>query len=230
MLILPQSGVPELDSTARERLFNVVDGSDTLCDGFAALVDDVSTWTKDLSVDNFRQVSWLLENPNESRGGLFALQGTPELGNELSPPWNHVAEWFIRDENGSLFVLYVVGNSDLYSGIPMESVARFYKSIEMEGRDGQLRRYPTFVTSPIAISTIAKSSEASYLFLLLPLVILGALLVLILSKSGHKKIKRPRIQIATDEVLEAVDEHVGELPEDASQALAAMYEKSEGDR
>jgi len=186
-LTFPQEMIPQLTPSTRERLQTVVDGSDTLCEGFAALVEDVSTWTNDFSVDNVRNVSWFLEKSVEVRGELFALQGIPEQGNTLSPPWNQVKEWFIRDENGSIFVLYVVGNSELYSGIPMEAAARFYKSIEMEGRDGQLRRYPTFVTSPIVVSTLAKSSETSYLFLLLPMIIIGALLVFILTKTGQKK-------------------------------------------
>jgi hypothetical protein len=186
-------------------------------------------WSGELSVENEPQIDWILKNPVQARGTLFTLQGVAEQRTLLAAPWNGIEEWFVRDANGSLFCLYVVGESNLVTGLHLKVPARFYKTIEMEGRDKRLRMYPTFVTSSVVIPAIATSSEAPFSFLLLPLIGLGTIVVFLLTRL--RKYRKPRghvLRIETEDVLDAVNEQVGDLPEDSSQALAAMYKQSEG--
>ncbi len=211
-----------------DRLSTVVDGPGTLCEGFAALVEDVGTWDSDIIAHNEADFEGILGDPTNARGIVFALEGTAAQGTTLAPPWSGIEEWFIRDKAGSLFCLYVVGESQLAVGTKLRLPARFYKTIEMEGRDKRFRMYPTFVTSSIVIPALAVSSESPFLLLLLPMILIGGFVVFLLSRIGGKNTyPSSRTSIETEEVLDAVNEHIGELPEDSSQALAVMYEQSE---
>ncbi len=221
-------GNSQLDQSIEERLKTVVDGPDTLGEGFAALIEDVRGWKEDFIPANRAQTRRIMEDPARARGLLFSLQGTAEQGTPLAPPWGGVEEWFVRDANGDLFCIYIVGESQPSQGMQLSIPARFYKTIEMEGRDKRLRMYPTFVTSSIVIPALAVSSEVHLLFPLLAMVLLGGFIVFLLSRSGGKnKYRSRRLSIETEEVLDAANEHVGELPEDSSKALGVMYEQSE---
>jgi hypothetical protein len=64
--------------------------------------------------------------------------------------------------------------------------------------------------------------------LLLPAIAVGAVLVFVLTRVGKANKRHRGIRgFETEDVIDAVNEHVGDLPEDSSQALAAMYEQSE---
>jgi len=230
-LISPSLEEGQLGVGAMERLQTVVDGSDFLGEGFAALVEDALVWDDTISAEHALGLDWIMENPSRARGRVFSLEGVAEQGNRLKEPWGGIEEWFIRNSKGTLFCLYVVGESQLQQGMRLQVPARFYKTIEMEGRDKRFRMYPTFVTSSIVIPTFAASSESSLLFILLPIVAIGSVVVFILSRLGtNKKNQKQKITIQTEEVLSAANGNAGDLPEDASQALAAMHQQSEGDR
>ena len=230
-LISPSVEERQLGVGTTERLQTVVDGSDSLGEGFAALVEDVLVWDDTISAEHAQGLDWIMEDPSRARGRVFSLDGVAEQGNRLQEPWGGIEEWFIRNSKGALFCLYVVGESQLQQGVRLQVPARFYKTIEMEGRDKRFRMYPTFVTSSIVIPTLATSSEASLLFILLPIVALGSVVVFVLSRLGtNKKYQKQKLSIETEEVISAANANAGELPEDASQALAAMHQQSEGDR
>jgi hypothetical protein len=233
-LIALQNGVSPLeipsnvDENTLARLQTVVDGTDTRGEGFAALIGEVQGWNSAVVAKQDFNREGVMGNPAIARGRLYWVQGTAELRNRLTGPWLGIEEWFVRDTSGDLFCLYVVGESTLEKGILLKVPARFYKTIEMEGRDQRIRLYPTFVTSSIVIPTLAASWGVSPMVLLLLFIALCAVIVFVLTRLG-KGTKRLRVVrgIETEDVIDAVNEHVGELPEDSSQALAALFEQSE---
>jgi hypothetical protein len=229
-----QNGVSSLDISSNvdantlARLQTVVDGQDTRGEGFAALVEEVQGWNSAVGAQNNIDREAILGNPANARGRLFWAVGTAELRNRLASPWDGIEEWFVRDANGDLFCLYVVGESTLEAGEHLKVPARFYKTIEIEGRDQRIRLYPTFVTSSIVMPTLAATWGVPPMVLLLPAIAVGAVLVFVLTRVGKANKRHRGIRgFETEDVIDAVNEHVGDLPEDSSQALAAMYEQSE---
>ncbi|MBC8201216.1 MAG: hypothetical protein H8E86_04140 [Planctomycetes bacterium] len=216
-----------LDERTLARLQTVVDGPDTRSEGFAALIEEVQGWSSEFVAQHDYDRESILVDPASARGRLYWAQGTAEFRNILTSPWNGIEEWFVRDSSGDLFCLYIAGEPRLELGMYLNVPARFYKTIEIEGRDQRLRMYPTFVTSSIVMPTLA-STGVSPMVLLLPVIALGAILVFLLSRIGKGSKRQRGIRgIETEDVIDAVNEHVGDLPEDSSKALAAMYEQSE---
>jgi hypothetical protein len=232
-LISKQNGVApaeipsNIDENTLARMQTVVDGSDTRGEGFAALIEEVQGWSSAVVAQHDFDRESILGDPANARGRLFWARGSAEFRNTLTSPWDGIEEWFVRDASGDLFCLYVAGAPRLEIGMHLNVPARFYKTIEIEGRDQRLRMYPTFVTSSLVIPTIA-SAGVPPMVLLLPVIAIGAVLVFVLSRigKGSKRLRGIR-GIETEDVIDAANEHVGDLPEDSSQALAAMYEQSE---
>jgi len=207
----------------------VVDGLDSRGEGFAALIDHVRGWEGSAETSESPNTSALLATPELFRGNLFTVVGQVELQKSMSAPWSGVEELFVRDGEGNLFGLYVVGKSGLSQPQTIEGPALFYKTMSIQGRDNRERLYPTFVTTQFVLQTSALQEKIPTALLAIPLlcVIAVGFFVIVKVCKGKKSLGKRRA-IKTNEVLDATSETVGELPEEPSEALAMLYEDSEG--
>ena len=187
--LLTPSNADQIMSTEQlHRLSTVVDGLDSRGDGFAALIEHVDGW-RDVQVEGqTAPMQSLCLEPNLFRGDLFLVKGTLEQVAPLGNPWEDVSEWFVRSNEGDLCVLYVSGQTNVKAGTSIETVARFYKTMSMQGRDQQHRLYPTFVTSSIGIQTEAFWSM--YSTLIFGLVLVLGVIVFLLQRHNSKRERR----------------------------------------
>ena len=223
---------PPIDESEASRLSYVVDGRDSLGDGFVVLVENARAWkqesTTQKGIAEPADLSEIVANPAAYRGVEMHVIGVVEQPSAVDPPWNDVQEWFVRDETGSPFVLYVVGPSKVQSMAKISAVARYYKTINLTGRDGKVRTYATFVTSSEAIERHQPLSEISELMLLIPLIAIGGLVVFLLSRKKKSRIPRLRERsLHVEDVICAAQAVATELPDDPAQALALLHESAE---
>jgi len=223
---------PPLDDAEATRLSFVIDGRDSLDEGFSVLVENARSWEKvgagQQSILNTAALAEIVENPTAYRGVLMRISGVVELPTRVDPPWDDVQEWFVRDATGSLFVLYVVGSFDVTSSTKVSANARFYKTIDLRGRDGKVRSFATFVTSGEGIERPQFMSEIPGLLFFIPLFVIGGVLVFLLGRK--KKSNSPRLQeraCQVEDVMHAAQDVATELPDDPAQALALLHESAE---
>lgn len=222
------SGIPPLSENVQIRLETAVDGRDSRGEAFQALLEDVRGWTMPIGVVGYEMNSDLLtKDPATFRGDVVHWSGSLEQIREASP-WENVQEWFVRGADGRVFIVFVEGIFNAQQGEVISGVARFYKTISLEGRDSKIRVYPTFVTTSIAITTAEIQALSPQMLFLLPILFVGMLLVFVLARVlKPKRHVRPSVCIQTDEVLDAMDGYESDLPDNASQALEQMYERAE---
>jgi|TARA_B100001964_G_scaffold239699_1_gene307833 hypothetical protein len=211
------------------RLQSVVDGEDSRGEGFAALVEHVRGWEGSIESLQFPNIASLISTPEVFRGKLFQISGHVELLEPLARPWNGVQELFVRDESGNVFGLYVVGETSISSMKTILGPALFYKTMSIKARDNQSRLYPTFVTTNTVLKSSMSTQKLPTSLLAIPLFffVLFAFFIVIKLCRGKKKLS-PRVTIKTKEVIDAVSDTSGELPENPSEAMAMLYENSEG--
>ena len=219
------SALTEIDHVLLEA---TVDGKDSRGEGFATLVDNVRLWRAPFEQATFPNLQILRESPSAFRGDVFSIEGVLELQTPLGSRWEGVSEWFVRDGEGVPFTLYVVGDNDITVGSTMQTTARFYKTMSFEGRDNQIRLYPTFVTPSVAINySIPSSGSFAFLFVV-PLLGVASIVVFLVARSGKRKTHRCRItSVQTEDVIDAVAESSSMLSNDPAQALEVMYDRSE---
>lgn len=205
-----------------ERLAGVRDGVDNRCEGFAALIDLV---VKEPEVETVNQtIDLAVQSPEAYRGVWFVFDGTIE---QISPlperAWNHVAECFLRGADGELMILYAIEGTQLPLKSSISGQAVFYKTIELEGRDGQVRNYPAFVTG---VKLLNQQEQANFPFyMLLPVVCAGAILLSWLYRLASKSQRaKTRLAHVDDEPIDAT---IQDLSDDPAEALSQMYDSSE---
>ncbi len=216
--------VTQIDNKTEKRLHAVVDGDDTRDEGFAALVNHVKSWEGKNQHFTTPLSKELLQIPQRYRGEIFTLSGILELATPLETPWEGIDELFVRNQDGDLYCLYVVGSVNIALKQTLETPALFYKTMEMEGRDRQKRVYPTFVTSSMVMTTSVNNLNLPFELFAVPIFCIVILLFYKL-KSNKKVHRHPTIR--TQEVLDAASETSESLPNDPSEALASMYNQSE---
>ena len=220
--------ISPIGETTKNRLQSVQDGIDNRGEGFAALLDHVSSWHGSSSPLSPPDRAMMLSEPVLLRGELFVISGVVELHETLGAPWEGVQELFIRDEAGHLFGLYVLGKPSVSLHQTVQAPALFYKTISMKGLDDRLRVYPTFVTSNNVILASANQQMMPTAFLAIILFgFVAFVFYWILRMTRRKRKLRPRLNIQTQEVLLAANETAGDLPENPSDALAVMYNNLE---
>ncbi len=225
------TGIPPLHENTQIRLETAVDGQDSRGESFAALVEETALWIPpfddDASAFDYDQA---LRQPALYRGSPVRIEGILAQQRPLEGDWQGVQEWFVRDTNKRVYCVYVVGLEAFQDGTHVSMIARFYKTMDMVARDGRNRMYPTFVTTTHALSSIGTVAQPQPFVILLSLILLVAVLVFVLVRIVmRKKARRTRIQIQTDDVVEAVGQCASGLSDKPSQALAEMYEQVEGE-
>jgi len=220
-LILPISLFFMPPEGVRERLAGVRDGVDNRCEGFAAIIDLIGNEPEVETVN--QNIDFEAQSPEAYRGVWFAFDGTIE---QISPlperEWNHVAECFLRGINGELMILYAMGGTQLSLKSSISGQAVFYKTIELKGRDGQVRNYPAFVTE---VKFLNQHKQANFPFyMLLPVVCAGAILLSWLYRLASKSQRaKTRLAHVEDETIDARNQ---DLSDDPAEALSQMYDSS----
>ena len=221
------SGITPISENVRIRLQGTSDGLDSRGEGFAALTEHVVLWNGDDASLPAPDLLAIAKNASEFRGALFNIFGVVELSTQLDAPWNGIAELFVRAESGTLFGVYLVGEQIPRVGATLRAPAVFYKTMEIAGSDGQLRSYPTFVTASVVVATPALPDVTQKMFLLIPALLFVSGILYIVVKNKNKQPPRNRERVHSSDVIEAAKETATQLPDNASDALAAMYEEDE---
>ena len=175
-LVLLSSLVTVLDISpigedTKNRLQTVQDGVDNRGEGFVALLEHVSTWDGAVTSLDPPDTAMLLSEPEMFRGSIFVVSGVVELGEALPAPWERCSgtgSLEMKRVNCSGCML-LVKRPWHYKSF-MQTPALFYKTISMQGRDNQMRVYPTFVTSNNVIITATKQQIMPFAFLAVALL------------------------------------------------------------
>ena len=221
---------PPIEESEASRLVFAVDGRDSLDDGFAVLVENSKGWVAGIS-DETRLVPTavfleLAMEPAKYRGQEMTISGVIEQQMDSPPPWEFVSEWFVRDSSGTPFVLYVVGETDVPAKANIVARARFYKRVDLTGRDGQVRSFSTFVTSSKAIKSASLGNIIP--LLLVPVVVVGAMVVFLLSrKKPSRRLHVRDVSMHIDAMIDSAGDTLMDLPEDPADALALLHESAE---
>ena len=210
------------------RLEATADGRDSRGEGFATLVEHSHHWQPGSDVAETPDLRLLRESPAMFRGDEFLVNGVLQQQAKLDAPWEDVSEWFVRDADGIPFTLYVVGDIDREIGSTVVTTARFYKTMSFEGRDKQMRLYPTFVTPAVAIGPVSSPNVSYSVVIAVPFLAIASIVVFVLARSSRKNAYRSRIaQVQTDDVIDAMSESSSVLSDDPAQALELMYDRTE---
>ncbi|MCZ6837588.1 MAG: hypothetical protein O7G85_17575 [Planctomycetota bacterium] len=218
-------------STALETAY---DGRDHQEAAFIALVENASDYDGNVGDASLRMnpdLEVMLERPGEFRGDLCRLEGVLQQQTELIGAHAGTLEWFLRDESGTPFVVYVVEGARIQfqDGERFQIIARFYKRVAFEARDGEVRDYAAFVgAKPIPIITRSSDLGPIWLVLVIILIMFGVFLFLFLYVRGKRGPLPRRGQHATGTHPGAgpgVDEG-GALPDDPADALTELRHRS----
>lgn len=173
------------------------------------------------------------------RGGLYRIEGVIQQQSLLDLPHHDVAEWFIRSDDGTPLLVFVVGldhRQCFHDGQRVRLDARYYKAIDAMARDGTLHRYPALVgRRPVHVmnvrSTMTGQGSLQPLF---PIAIsTGALVVgfgavvLVIRMTRGKRNARPQWRsTATPDNHEALVDETAPLPDDPAEALAELKRRA----
>ncbi|MBT4584675.1 MAG: hypothetical protein HOC93_06295, partial [Phycisphaerae bacterium] len=123
---------------------------------------------------------------------------------------------------------YVVGETDIRAKADIVASTRFYKTVDLTGRDGNVRSFATFVTSSTCITVEELGSIVPLPLILVPIVVIGAMTVFLLSRNKPSRKLLPRHGSPhIDEVIDAVAAVSVDLPDDPADALALLHESAE---
>ncbi|MHC4947022.1 MAG: hypothetical protein ACYTG1_01995 [Planctomycetota bacterium] len=227
LILLVLAAVPALTAEQQARLATARDGRDHREEAFAALLENVEGWTGDpgdapvrLRPDPDRMTG----DPARYRGDLCRLAGVLQQRTRLDPPFEHVHEWFIRDDEGRPILVYVLEPGDAPTFAPgarVRLLARFYKRAEEEARDGRRHVYAAFVGA--APTRAAPAGELRGLvYVAVPVVIMFAVFLLLLL-GGWRRRSAGRARSVPPEA--PVDDP-RPLPDDPAAALTELRRRA----
>jgi hypothetical protein len=168
----------------------------------------------------------ILKDPARYRGLRVTVSGRVEQHRSLSRPFEDVEEWFVRDDNGLPWMMYVVGNDEQFAdGRQVTMAAYVYKRVQLEDRSGVMRLYPALIGHnpawlPAASSMVEVEGPQLPWAILLVLIITLVGVLLLGRRIGRRSLARPVI-FAED------DESYSSLPGDPSEAMHEL--KRRGD-
>ncbi|MEE2908505.1 MAG: hypothetical protein VX527_11825 [Planctomycetota bacterium] len=222
--------MPSLNDEEITALADVQDAGDVPDATFAVMADHIKRLNLTENNEPIRlrlSVSTLLATPSATRGELYRIEGQFLDRRRMPPPHSDIDEWFLRLPSGEPVAVYLP--SDHAKGLeadgrPISIDARFYKVIEANARDGQVRQYPAFFgRSPRMLAeTRAAAMERMDILVLLGFLILLVIVAFAVMALARKQ-RRPRPQLERSPV-----EPQGNMSDDPAVALREL--RSQGER
>jgi hypothetical protein len=228
--------IPPLTQAQQERLVSAYDGRDHREEAFIALLEHVQQWTAipgDAAVRLHPDLDRMTNDPEMFRGELVYLTGRIQQQHALDQPYGSAHEWFLRDENGRPFIVFVVDLSEQSMWRDGDSIgifARFYKRIDATDRQGQEQQYAAFVgTQPHHIDKPHASTPVQLWIVALPIVILfvAFALLLVFVRRQRSRPRPPRRIVVDDCSLRDSLDETADLPDDPAQALAELKRRAD---
>ena len=206
-------------------LEQVQDDTDVPDAAFVDLIEYVEGATRDESVELRIDHAAILDDPNRYRGSLVTISGRLEQHRTLGRPFEAVGEWFIRDDSGQPWAVYVIDveSDDVRDGRYVTLSGLVYKRLRLDDRSGVERTFPALIaSSPTwSVATAPVSAGRSQLWLLVAVLAIGLIVVIIL---GRRLARHPSSRPV---IVAADDDEPMELPEEPSEALREL--KRRGD-
>lgn len=244
---------PPLSEQQQRDLATAQDGGEYREQAFYSLVENVRRWPGPpaSAADDGEPIhlsfdpAALIEHPDDGRGDLFRVTGQLLQQTPLGPPYEDVAEWFIREDRSGLpVIVYVIVEPAGATTQPqafsdrhhVQIDGRFYKRMRFTARDRQMRDYPAFVGRsptllPVSAPATVRNTGLDLLAVLAGLVLLlvivfGALRLWVARKN---RARGERIGATRDRMREVhgaeVDDASG-LPDDPVEALAELRRRA----
>ncbi|MCH2145079.1 MAG: hypothetical protein MK082_08015 [Phycisphaerales bacterium] len=155
----PDDALGVLTSEERTALATAVDDRDHQEAAFAALFTALARLEME-TIDPTGVESWTSgmviaarEEPDAWRGRPALLRGRLEQTSVLDPPWDGCVEWFVQCPDGEVVAIYLPREEDLEIGAQVEVIARHYKRISAQARDGTERTWSAFVGRSIPVAS-----------------------------------------------------------------------------
>jgi hypothetical protein len=221
--------IPPLSDDARTALATAIDGRDHRESAFAALVDAVAAWPAaalDGGGPPIGQPGWdaLVAAGDEARGTPVSIEGRLVQQGMLPPPWEHVAEWFVREPDGRPVCVFVVDPPQIRDGTGVRLVGHYYKRIDAEARDGTVHAYPAAVGRILTVRD--SNAPAGILFGLLTI---GVFLFVLLRRRIRRLRAREAVRRSAPEASAPAAgplDGPADLPDDPAAALAELRRRS----
>ena len=232
ILSIAIASIPPLSADQRTALDTAFDGRDHQEAAFAALVENVRSWTDGIGDAAIRlepDYQVMLENPDQYRGELCKVTGKLQQHAPLPGLNKGIGEWFVRDSNSQPILVYIVKNLNdqtFRDGQGVEIIARFYKRVDAIAKDGTKHSYAAFVGAfPKSPSNTAGSASNPMLVLAIPVAIGLVVFIILLAYTRHiRNSSKESRRRSTDSLL--LDEDVS-LPDDPTEALSQLKRQGE---
>lgn len=220
-----------LTEQQQARLDTARDGHDHRDEAFMALLENVRTWTSALADEPVRlqfSPDAMIAEPDAFRGDLVAVEGRLEQRSHLQRVYEDVEEWFVRLDDQTPIIVFVVNASDhagIQHGRTVSLIARFYKRIDAIDRMGIERSYAAFVAAhPREVLSHTQGTMLRLWVVAAPvaalLVAFGLLMVFI--RRNRRSMTKPHVSVYPDaELDDSVD-----LPDDPAEALAELQRRA----
>jgi len=231
--------VPPLTDEQRTLLHSADDDRTHEEVAFDAMIEHVRSWADaEPGSEPIRlraDFAAILADPDAFRGDLFQLDGVIQQRSRLDRPHHQVVEWFLRDEAGTPFILYLhdSGLGETHDdGERIIVLARFYKRLDAVARDGLRRSYPAFVgANPKLASSFPAPPPAPAAAPVKTIVLaLGALLggfIILLLLARRRRDRAPRRAWPSAEHDAGELDGSAPLPDDPAAALAELRRRAD---
>ena len=237
---------PPLTEEHRARLMQARDGGDHQDPAFFILLRSAAGYDGDVGDAPIRlepDLTAMIERPADFRGDLCRVSGVIQQRADLSGRYVGAVEWFVRDDAGRPFIVYVARVdetrhplSGFHDGQRVEIVARYFKRVDATARDGQSRSYAAFVGARprVILPGSAQGAGAGMIWVVaVPVVILlGVFLILVIYARRHREPAVRRRRTGGGGAGGASGGHDmamgadGPLPDDPSDALSELRERA----
>jgi hypothetical protein len=214
-------------SSRPAQLEHVQDDTDVPDAAFADLIDHVRTAERDESVELRVDHAAVLGDTDRYRGMYITVAGRLEQHRRLGRPFDEVDEWFIRDESGAPWAVYVTDSdpSDVRSGRHVSVSGLLYKRLRLQDRSGVERTYPALIAStPVWLAApVVVSDRQQHLWLLLAMLAIGLIVVMVLGRRLKRQPPSRPVFVASD------DDEPMELPDEPTEALRELQRRGDSD-
>ena len=203
----------------------VQDDTDVPDAAFADLLDHVREAERDESVELRVDHAAALQDTDQYRGMCITVSGRLEQHRRLGRPFDDVDEWFIRDDSGAPWAVYVIGSdpADVRAGRHVAVSGLLYKRLRLQDRSGVEQAYPALIASmPVwTAAPVVVSDRQQQLWLLLAMLAIGLIIVMVLGRRLKRQPPSRPVFVAPD------DDEPMVLPDEPAEALRELQRRGD---